>query len=117
VISRCVYGGYSPFVKNVIDRSIPYLLPFFKIKQNETHHKQRYRNKFILIVCFYGSDISNEEKEIATKFVEANAINFDVVANKISFYDCEEETLRKGLSYGNIRLIECTGFQRLRRMV
>ena len=34
VISRCFYGGYSPFVKNVMDRSIPYLLPFFKIKQN-----------------------------------------------------------------------------------
>ena len=99
VISRCFYGGYSPFVKNVIDRSIPYLLPFFKIKQNETHHKQRYCNKFNLIVCFYGSDISNEEKEIATKLVEANAINFDTNRLKINFCENEDEALRKGVSY------------------
>ena len=29
IISKCYYGGYSPFVKNVLDRSIPFLLPFF----------------------------------------------------------------------------------------
>ena len=102
VISRCFYGGYSPFVKNVMDRSIPYLLPFFKIKQNETHHKQRYHNRFNFIVCFYGSDISNEEKEIATKLVEANAINFDTNRLKINFCENEEEALRKELSYGSI---------------
>ena len=32
IISQCVYGSYSPFVKNVLDRTIPYLLPFFKFK-------------------------------------------------------------------------------------
>ena len=42
IISRCCYGGYSPFVKNVLDRSIPYLHPYFKIKNGEMHHKQRY---------------------------------------------------------------------------
>ncbi|MDU3351391.1 MAG: flavodoxin family protein, partial [Clostridium sp.] len=31
IISECVYGGFSPFVKNVLDRSISYVLPFFKI--------------------------------------------------------------------------------------
>jgi len=69
------------------------------IKQNETHHKQRYRNKFNLIVCFYGSDISNEEKEIATKLVEANAINFDANRLKINFCENEEEALIRGVSY------------------
>ena len=29
IISQCYYGGYSPFVKNVLDRSISFLLPFF----------------------------------------------------------------------------------------
>ena len=62
---------------------------------NETHHKQRYHNRFNLIVCFYGSDISNEEKEIATKLVEANAINFEALKTKISFYENEDEVLRK----------------------
>ncbi len=36
IISRCFYGCYSPFVKNVLDRSIPWLLPFFKKRNNET---------------------------------------------------------------------------------
>lgn len=50
---------------------------------------------FNLIVYFYGSDISNEEKEIATKLVEANAINFEALKTKISFYENEDEVLRK----------------------
>jgi len=33
------------FVKNVLDRSIPYLLPFFKLKNNEMHHTIRYKKK------------------------------------------------------------------------
>ncbi len=38
VISRCVYGSYSPFVRNVLDRSISFLLPYFVTKNDETHH-------------------------------------------------------------------------------
>ena len=29
VISKCFYVFFSPFVKNVLDRSIAYMLPFF----------------------------------------------------------------------------------------
>ena len=42
---------------------------------------------------------SNEEKEIATKLVDANAINFDTNRLKINFCENEEEALRKGVSY------------------
>ena len=31
VISEYTYGGLSPFVKNVFDRSISFVLPFFEI--------------------------------------------------------------------------------------
>ena len=31
IISKCFYGGYSPFVKNVMDRSISYIHPYFEI--------------------------------------------------------------------------------------
>lgn len=31
VISKCFYGGFSPFVKNVLDRSIAYMLPFSEL--------------------------------------------------------------------------------------
>ena len=35
LISRCTYGGFSPFVKNVLDRSISYIHPYFKVKNGE----------------------------------------------------------------------------------
>lgn len=31
-ISRNVYGGYSPFVSNVLNRTLPYVLPYFLTK-------------------------------------------------------------------------------------
>ena len=31
LISRCVYGTFSPFVKNVIDRSLAYMHPYFSV--------------------------------------------------------------------------------------
>lgn len=52
VVSECFYGGYSPFVKNILDRSISYLLPFFKIWNNEMHHQKRYKNNFKFISYF-----------------------------------------------------------------
>lgn len=85
VISRCVYGSYSPFVKNVLDRSIPFLLPFFKIVNNEVHHKVRYKRKIKFKVHFYGETITGEEKNIAEKMIAANSINFAFKENSVSF--------------------------------
>lgn len=91
LISRCFYGCYSPFVKNILDRSIPWLLPFFKIKNNETHHKRRYQNNMQLAVHFYGENITVEERETAKKLVKANCANFDVKSYEISFSKSVEE--------------------------
>ena len=44
IISRSCFGGYSPFVKNVFDRSISYVLPDFEMRGGEMHHKRRYDN-------------------------------------------------------------------------
>jgi hypothetical protein len=90
IISRCFYGSYSPFAHNVLDRSIPYLLPYFATKNGETHHKNRYDNAIMLTVCFYGN-ISDREKETARKLVEANGINFFAKRTEISFYDKAED--------------------------
>lgn len=97
VISKCFYGCYSPFVKNILDRSISYLLPFFKKKNNETHHKRRYRNKMQFVVYFYGENITAEEQETAKKLVKANCINFNIKDYKISFSESPEK-LRKEVS-------------------
>jgi multimeric flavodoxin WrbA len=93
VISQCFYGGYSPFVKNVIDRSVcPYLLPYFKTKNGETHHPKRYKNKLELTVHFYGK-ISEAEKETAKKLVKANEINL-FQKSKVCFYESFDEIKR-----------------------
>ena len=85
IISKCCYGTYSPFVKNVLDRSIPYLLPFFKLKNNEMHHTIRYKKKLFLEVYFYGKDLTELEKNIAEKTVKANCINLNIKKFNVSF--------------------------------
>ena len=91
IISRCFYGSYSPFVKNVLDRSIPWLLPFFKIKNNEPNHTRRYQNTIERDVHFYGENITAEEEETAKKLVKANCTNFYVKNYEISFSKSLEE--------------------------
>ena len=86
IISRCIFGGYSPFIKNILDRSISYLLPFFNIKESETNHKQRYKKDLSLSVYFYGEHISPQEMETAKKLVKANSKNFYISEYKTSFY-------------------------------
>ncbi|MDR1388513.1 MAG: hypothetical protein LBJ31_00855 [Treponema sp.] len=90
IISRCFYGSYSPFVHNVLDRSIPYILPYFRTKNGETHHKNRYDNAIILTVCFYGK-ISGREKETARKLVAANGVNFFAQKTETYFYETIED--------------------------
>ena len=95
IISRCFYGCYSPFVKNVLDRSISYLLPFFKIKNKGTHHKRRYQNNIQLEVHFYGENITIEERKTAKKLVKANCTNFSVKNYKISFSNSLDELCKE----------------------
>ena len=87
IISKCCYGTYSPFIKNVLDRSIPYLLPFFKLKNNEMHHTIRYKKKLLLEVYFYGKDLTELEKNTAEKTVKANCINLNVKKFNVSFLE------------------------------
>lgn len=87
IISRCCYGGYSSFVKNVLDRSISYLLPFFVPKNGETHHRQRYENQFAFHVYFYGDSLTEDERETAKRLVSANAVNFDAPDYQVDFLE------------------------------
>ena len=87
IISRCVYGSYSPFIRNVWDRSISYLLPYFITRNGETHHRPRYKNTFLLSVHFYADNITQEERETAKALVEANGVNFYTAGNKVYFHN------------------------------
>lgn len=95
IISKCVYGGFSPFIKNVLDRSISYIHPYFVKRNNEMHHKRRYDNVIKLSVWFYGENITLEEKETAKKLVEANVINFDGIVKEITFVENYSELEEK----------------------
>lgn len=90
IISPIVYGGYSPKVKAVLDRSIGYLLPYFRIVSHEMHHQMRHQNPFALNVCFYGK-CSHGEKRIAERLVKANAINLGAGSNSTNFYKSVDE--------------------------
>lgn len=85
IISKCFYGGFSPFIKNVMDRSISFVHPYFIMKNGEMHHRPRYDNHFNLKVVFYGENISEKEKETALKLVEANSVNLHGNTYEVSF--------------------------------
>jgi multimeric flavodoxin WrbA len=91
VISRMVFGGFSPAVKAVIERGIGYISPFFRIVGGEMHHVLRYDCKVGLQYVFYGRDITEHEKEIARRLIAANAINFGVEKFSASFYPSIDE--------------------------
>lgn len=85
IVSRCVYGGFSPFVKNVLDRSIPYLHPYFVIRNGEMHHRMRHGNTLTIRIWFYGTDLTAREEATARKLVTANAVNLNGHVAGLSF--------------------------------
>jgi len=91
IISRCLYGGFSPFVKNVLDRTLPYHQPYLTIRDGEMHQKDRYKNHVNLSVRFYGEDITPAEKITAEKFVVYNGVDLDAKSQSVSFYKNLEE--------------------------
>jgi len=85
IISKCCYGGFSPFVKNVLDRSISYLHPYFVIRNGEMHHLRRYENHINMQVWFYGENITEKEKQTAQSLVKANSINLNCNVSRVTF--------------------------------
>jgi multimeric flavodoxin WrbA len=70
IISKCYYGCFSPFVKNVLDRCVcPYILPYFKTKKGETRHPKRYENNISYSFYLYGI-ITEKEKDTISKLVK-----------------------------------------------
>lgn len=85
IISECFYGGYSPEVKKVLDRSISYQHPYFVNRNGEMHHKRRYQNHFNLRVLYYGGSITPGEKKTTQKLAQANAVNLDCALKSLDF--------------------------------
>lgn len=91
IISKYTYGGFSPFVKNVIDRSIGWVLPFFEIKNGEMHHKSRYPEEKPITFIFRGSGLTENDKKLARSYVKAVCTNLHGIIKDIRFEECEEQ--------------------------
>lgn len=78
IISRVIYGGLSPFVKNVLDRNINYILPYFEVRNKEMHHKPRYSKQIRFTVIGYGEDITKGEAKTFTNLINAIGVNLNV---------------------------------------
>ena len=86
IISKATFGSYSSVVKNVLDRSIAYVLPYFSIRNGEMHHGERYHKNLKVSAAFYG-DMTDAEKETAVNLVVANAVNLNGTVEEINFLE------------------------------
>lgn len=76
IITQIKYGCYTSYVKNIIDRSIGILLPFFQTVNGELHHLPRYNTKSIkFVVIGYGDDVTYDEEQTFKDLIKGNAIN------------------------------------------
>lgn len=86
IISKCINGCYSSTVKQVLERCISYVEPFFEIRNNEIHHKLKINKKLNFNILFYGN-FTSEDKLVATKLVEANMNNFASTLENLKFFE------------------------------
>lgn len=83
IITEIKYGCYTSYVKNVIDRSIGILLPFFQTINGELHHLPRYDNAALkFVVIGYGKDVTTDEEQTFKDIIKGNALNFCVSNHK-----------------------------------
>lgn len=87
IISKLTFGGLSPDIKAVLDRSIGYMLPFFRIVKGEMHHVQRFPSAPSLTYYFYQAAGNSAQKQTAQKLAAANALNFGSPKVFVRFYD------------------------------
>ncbi len=84
IVTRNLYGGYSPAVKNVLDRSIGSSTPFSTYRGGQMHHTLRYGKHDLWKVIVYG-EISEAERESFRALAERNAVNDGFARSEVLF--------------------------------
>ena len=74
IVTKNLWGEYSPEVKNVLDRSIGTSTPFSTYRGRQMHHTLRYGKHDLWKVIVYG-EITEEEKATFRYRAERNALN------------------------------------------
>ena len=91
LVSRCTFGGYSSFVKGILERTNAYLLPFLQVRGGKMRQKPRYKNHLQIKAVFYGSGMTEQEKMTAVKLVNVNAVYLSGQVEEIFFFNEKEE--------------------------
>lgn len=89
IITKNCYGSFSSYVKNVVDRCLPYQLPFFEIRQGRMCQKIRYDNRISIAVHMYSDrdvTMSQQEQDLAQKFTENYCFCLNGTSSTIAFY-------------------------------
>lgn len=92
VLSKATFGSFSPEVKKMLDRAIPYLHSYFEIREGSMHHRRRHANVIALDVVAYG-DATTDERRSIERLAAANALNFDATLTGVRFAACPEAAL------------------------
>lgn len=89
LISRCVYGGFSPFIQSILERCGRCFSPFLELRHGQTHFEVTNENKnsFGLVCCFYGDNITPEEEQSARIQSVSDGISLQAKGVKIFFCD------------------------------
>ena len=84
IVTKNLYGSYSPAVKNVLDRSIGTSTPFSTYRGGQMHHTLHYGKHDLWKVIVYG-EISEAEKESFRYLAERNAVNDGYQRSEVVF--------------------------------
>lgn len=90
VITENLYGGCSPAVKNLLDRSIGSSTPLSTYRGGQMHHTLRYGKRNSLRFIVYG-DITEAEKRTWRLTAGRNAVNMGFREHSVSFCADAEE--------------------------
>ncbi len=86
IVSKSLYGGYSKEIKNALDRSISFALPYFKLVAWEVHHQPRFAKHSDMTVYIYDSDsMSETDKNALRELAAANVRNLHKNAPRVEF--------------------------------
>ena len=88
IVTVNLYGGFSPAVKNILDRAIGVSTPMSTYRGRQMHHTLRYGKRGMYRVIVTG-DVSAKEKETWSLMAERNALNWGYTAHEVVFADTD----------------------------
>lgn len=76
IVSKNLYGGFSREVKNALDRSISFALPYFQFREREVHHQARISKRGDMAVYIYDcNSITDFDKNSIGNMTKAVSLN------------------------------------------